>query len=166
MRRVVMILLLAGSFVYPSAILAQNSPSSSAICTFTDGNQISLRYNQAKFSSKEQLPMGKTWSPDGVRMDLFTQTALNVSNTTIPAGAYSFYFIPEKDAWTFVINKDVTAGAPYNQQQDLAREKMSMEKLDDAAPHLSIYFGHLAPKQCTMRVDYGKVRAVGDINEQ
>lgn len=166
MRRVVMILLLAGALVYPSAIFAQNSSSSSAVCTFTDGNQISLRYNQAKYSSKDQPPMGKAWSPDGVRMDLFTDTALNISNIIIPAGAYSFYFIPEKDAWTFVINKDVTAGAPYSQQQDLARKKMSMEKLEDAEPRLNIYFGHLAPKQCTMRVDYGKVRAVGDVMEQ
>jgi len=165
MRRVVMILLLAGAVAFPSAVFAQNSPSSSAVCTFTDGNQISLRYNRAKYS-KDQPPMGQPWSPDGVRMDLFTQTALNISNTIIPAGAYSFYFIPEKDAWTFVINKNVTAGAPYNQQGDLARKKMSMEKLEDAAPRLNIYFGHLAPKQCTMRVDYGKVRAVGDINEQ
>jgi hypothetical protein len=166
MRRVVMILLFAGALVCPCAILAQNSPSSSAICTFTDGNQISLRYNQAKFSSRDQAPLGKAWSPDSVRMDLFTQTALNVSNTIIPAGAYSFYFIPERDAWTFVINKNVTAGFPYNQQDDIARKKMSMEKLEDAEPRLNIYFGHLAPKQCTMRVDYGKVRAVGDINEQ
>jgi hypothetical protein len=166
MRRVVMILLLAGALVYPSATFAQNSSASSAVCTFTDGNQISLRYNQAKFSSKDQAPMGKAWSPDGVRMDLFTDTALNISNTIIPAGAYSFYFIPEKDAWTFVINKDVTAGAPYNQQEDIARKKMSMEKLEDAEPRLNIYFGHLAPKQCTMRVDYGKVRAVGDVIEQ
>ena len=166
MRRVVMILLLAGALVYPSAIFAQNSSSSSAVCTFTDGNQISLRYNEAKYSPKDQPPYGKAWSPDGVRMDLFTQAALNISNTVIPAGAYSFYFIPEKDAWTFVINKDVTAGAPYNQQADLARKKMGMEKLDQTEQHLNIYFGHLAPKQCTMRVDYGKVRAVGDILEQ
>lgn len=161
-----MSLFLAGALVIPSAIFAQDSSSSSAVCTFADGNQISLRYNQEKYSPKNQPPAGKAWSPDGVRMDLFTQATLNISNTIIPAGAYSFYFIPEKDAWTFVVNKDVTAGAPYNQQHDLARKKMSMEKLDDAEPHLNIYFGHLAPKQCTMRVDYGKVRAVGDVMEQ
>jgi Protein of unknown function (DUF2911) len=165
MRHFVLILSFMGIIVCSAALLAQNAPTSSAVCTFTDGNQISLRYDEPSVA-KEPLPMGKVWMPDGVRMDLFTQTSLNISNTIIPPGAYAFYFIPAKDSWTFVINKNVTAGAAYDAQQDLARKKMETEKLEDPAPQLNIYFGHLAPKQCTMRVDYGKVRAIGDINEQ
>ena len=165
MRRVVMILSLLVAIVYPLATFAQNTPGASAVCTFTDGKQISLRYDRATFA-KEPLPMGKAWTPNNVRMDLFTETTLSVSNVSIPPGAYAFFFIPEKDSWTFTINKNVTAGAPYDPQQDVARKKMELEKLGQAEPELNIYFGHLAPKQCTMRVDYGKVRAVGDINEE
>lgn len=164
MRRTVLISLFSVALLYSTFALAQND-TSSAVCTYADGNQISLRYTQAKVS-KEPLPMGKVWSPGSVRMDLFTETALNISNTTIQPGAYSFYFIPEKDSWTFVVNKNVTAGAAYDQQQDIARGKMQTEKLEQAEPELNIYFGHLAPKKCTMRVDYGKVRAFGDINQQ
>lgn len=164
MRRLVLILCFAG-LVSCLPLFAQNTNNASAVCTFTDGNQISLRYSQPT-ASKEPLPMGKVWTPGSVRMDLFTETTLNVSNAVIPPGAYSFYFIPEKDSWTFIINKNVTPGAAYDQQQDLARKKMELEKLETAEPQLNIYFGHLAPKQCTMRVDYGKVRALGDINEQ
>jgi hypothetical protein len=161
MRRLVLILCFMG-ILSCLPLFSQNAPTSSAVCTYTDGNQISLRYDQPSFS-KEPPPMGKVWMPNGVRMDLFTETTLTVSNTTIAPGAYSFYFIPEKNAWTFIINKNVTPGAPYDQQQDVARGKMELEKLSTPEPQLSIYFGHLAPKQCTMRVDYGKVRAIGDI---
>lgn len=164
MRRIVIILCFL-TLASCLTVFAQDTPAASAVCTFADGNQISLRYDQPKIS-KEPLPMGKEWTPNGVRMDLFTEAPLNVSNVVIPPGAYAFYFIPEKDSWTFVINKNVTAGAAYDQQQDIARKKMPLEKLSTPSPELSIYFGHLAPKQCTMRVDYGKVRAVGDINEQ
>jgi hypothetical protein len=163
MRRTALLSILTAAILSTLA-LAQND-TSSAVCTYTDGNQISLRYTQPK-AAKEPLPMGKVWSPGSVRMDLFTETQLTVANTTIQPGAYSFYFIPEKDSWTFVINKNVTAGAAYNQQQDIARGKMQTEKLDAVEPELNIYFGHLAPKKCTMRVDYGKVRAVGDIDQQ
>jgi hypothetical protein len=164
MRRLALIICFVGLTACFS-VYAQTAPSASAVCTFTDGSQISLRYDQSK-AAKQPFPMGKVWMPNGVRMDLFTETTLNIANTVIPPGAYAFYFIPEKDSWTFIINKNVTAGAAYDQQQDVARKKMQLEKLDTASPELSIYFGHLAPKQCTMRVDYGKVRAIGDINEQ
>ena len=166
MRHLVFVLWISIVIMMCSCVIfAQNAPTSSAVCTFTDGNQISIRYDQPK-AAKEPLPMGKVWSPNGVRMDLFTETPLNVSNTVIQPGAYSFYFIPEKDTWTLIVNKNVTAGAAYDQQQDVVREKMKTEKLDQAEPQLNIYFGHLAPKQCTMRVDYGKLRAFGDINQQ
>jgi hypothetical protein len=164
MCRAVLISLFTAATLCSTFALAQND-TSSAVCTYTDGNQISLRYEQIK-ASKEPLPMGKVWSPGSVRMDLFTETPLTISSTTIQPGAYSFYFIPEKDSWTFIVNKNVTAGAAYDQQQDVARGKMQIEKLGDPETELSIYFGHLAPKKCTMRVDYGKVRAVGDINQQ
>jgi len=163
MRRTALLSILTAAILSTFA-LAQND-TSSAVCTYTDGNQISLRYTQAK-ASKEPLPMGKVWSPGSVRMDLFTETSLTIGSATIQPGAYSFYFIPEKDSWTFVVNKNVTAGSAYDQQQDVARGKMQTEKLGESEPELNIYFGHLAPKKCAMRVDYGKVRAVGDIDQK
>jgi hypothetical protein len=148
-------------------VAAQESslPSGSAVCTFTDGNQISVRYSQPMVT-KEPLPIGKTWMPGGTRMELFTETALKIAQVTIPPGAYALYFIPGKDSWTLAVNKNVAAGATYDQQQDLVRETMQTEKLEQPEKQLTIYFGHTAPKQCMMRVDYGKVRAVGEINEQ
>ena len=164
MRRTALISFFIAAILCSTFALAQ-SDTSSAVCTYTDGNQISLRYSQSK-AAKDPLPMGKVWSPGSVRMDLFTETPLTISNATIQPGAYAFYFIPEKDSWTFIVNKNVTAGAAYDQQQDIARGKMQIEKLEQPEPELSIYFGHMSPKKCTMRVDYGKVRAVGDINQQ
>lgn len=135
-------------------------------CTFEDGQQVSLRYNQAAFKKKDEPALDKVWAPGGSEMNLFTQTTLLIGNTPVPPGAYAVYFIPGKDNWTFVVNKNVTKGAAYNQQTDLVRTSMSLEKLDYVQDTLSIYFGHIAPKQCVMRSDFGKVRATLNINEQ
>ena len=44
-------------------------------------------------------------------MIIFTQTRLTLGNSEIPEGAYSLYVIPEKQNWTLVVNRNVTAGS-------------------------------------------------------
>jgi Protein of unknown function (DUF2911) len=168
MRFLLFWVLLLGQLVIPAVAFAQDTSDMSGFtyCTFDDGNQLSLRYNQAPWNKKDEPESGKIWAPGGEEMNLFTQTTLLIENTPIAPGAYAVYFIPGKDNWTMVVNKNVTKGAPYNQQDDLVRARMSLEKLPYVQKTLSIYFGHIAPKQCVMRVDYDKVRASVNVNEQ
>ncbi len=136
-----------------------------AYCTYADGRQVSVRYNQPQVK-KEEATEGKLWMPGGTRMDLFTETPLIIGGKNIPIGAFAMYFIPGRAAWTLVVNKNVTKGAPYNEQEDLARDNMPTEKLGYTQDKLLIYFGHVQPKVCVMRVDYGKVRSTVNITQQ
>jgi hypothetical protein len=107
---------------------AQSAPSSTASCYLDDGRQVFIRYNAV--STKTDKPAnGKPWAPGGTPMTLFTEAQLSFGGSTIPIGAFTVYPIPAKDKWTLVINKNVTAGAQYDEKQDLARATMETDQV-------------------------------------
>ncbi len=150
--------LLLCSVVGVSTTLAQTAQPSSAnaVCTFTDGKQISLRYDQAAERVKQKLPSGQVWMPGNSPMELFTQAALSTGGSEIPIGAYSVYIIPDKKSWTLVVNKNVATGSKYDQQQDLLRVPMQIGHLSTVVS-FKASFAHMAPKQCNLRIYYGKI---------
>jgi hypothetical protein len=171
MRWLAILLTLLGGTLFPNIAAAQQAASDpepgAGVCTFADGKQLTVRYNRAAADPKKDLPGGKLWSPGGDPMNLFTETELVVGNVQIPIGAYSMYFVPGKDNWTLIINKNVVAGSSYDEKQDLVRVQMPTEKLPKPEEQLSIYLGHIAPKRCEMRVNFGKTRADGmEFNEK
>jgi hypothetical protein len=161
--------LLSGSLLTTIAVAQQaaDPEPGAGVCTFADGKELTVRFNRVAADPKKDLPMGKLWMPGGDPMHLFTETELVVNNVLIPVGAYSIYLIPAKDNWTVIINKNVTANSPYDEKQDLVRVQMPTGKLPQAEGLLNVYLGHIAPKRCEMRVDFGKTRADGmEFNEK
>jgi hypothetical protein len=136
---------------------AQNDPKSTptASCSFQDGKQIAVRYNN-QTSTGQDLPSGKVWTPGGQPMLLFTQAPLVADNRDIPTGAYSMYIVREKEDWTLVVNKNVDAGSKYDRHLDVVRMNMLIGQLSQPQKEFTVYFGHTEPKQCNMRIYYGK----------
>lgn len=157
------------AIILPSPILAQQTDSSAnsstAVCTFTDDKEISVRYNPAKVG-KDDASNGRVWVPGNSPMDLFTETTLTLNNTDIPTGAYRIYFIPGKESWTMIVSKNVSSNLAYDEKQDLVRAPMQAGKLPQPEAEVSVYFGHIAPKTCDMRVDVGKMRVWVDFGEK
>jgi hypothetical protein len=138
---------------------AQDSETSStASCNLDDGRQVYIRFNPVK---SEKPPNGKPWAPGGTPMTLFTEAQLGFGGSTIPIGAYTVYPIPAKDKWSFVINKNVTPGAAYDEKQDLARATMETDQVPQSADTLEVAFGHVGSK-CTLRVFVGKTASFVD----
>jgi hypothetical protein len=169
MRTLTIALILLGQMLFISAVFAQQSEAgnNSATCYLEDERQIIARYNIPLETKKDvSLPMGKMWLPGNSPMFLFTEAPLSVGNSQLAVGAYSMYLIPGKKEWTLIINKNVTPGAPYNEADDLVRVPMQIGELSKPANEFKVYFGHTAPKQCTMQLDYGKTRAWVEMNEK
>ncbi len=144
---------------------AQNaSPAQdmAATCTYEDSQSVTVRYSSAAGEHKRDLPSGKVWSPGDVPMLLFTETPIKVQGIEVPVGAYSMYVIPEKAKWTLIINKNIAAGAQYDEKQDLVRTAMGVGQLPAAADQPHVSFNHVAPKVCSLRVDFGKTGAWAD----
>lgn len=158
----VLILVLSG--LLAPAVAQQAAADSTAVCTFQDGKEISIQYDKSASVKKANLSSGKLWSPGEKPMVLFTQTDLTIGNAQIPVGAYSVYLIPGKDRWTLVINKNVKPGE-YNAQQDLVRAPMDVAQISEPQP-FSLVFGHMAPKQCNVRLYEGKTGAWAEFHEK
>ena len=154
-------LLFCGSLV---AAAADTPDLSSVICTLDDGQQVSVRY--ANSAPGEKISNGKIWSPGSTPMLLFTTANLTLANTQIAPGAYSMFVIPGSSHWTLVVNKNVTPGAKYEEQQDLVRASMEIGQISQPLRQLDISLGHMGAKTCSFRISFGKVGAFVDFKEQ
>jgi Protein of unknown function (DUF2911) len=139
--------------IFLFSLTAVGSAQSSASCNLDNGSQVRLTYNPVSAKS-EKISNGKPWSPGGAPMLLFTETQLSFGGATIPIGAYTVYPIPGKE-WTLVVNKNVTAGAAYDEKQDLARAPMETDQVSQPSDSLEVAFAHTGEK-CTLRIYFGK----------
>jgi hypothetical protein len=160
-------MILVCGLLFPDALWSQDTGDAASVCTFADGKEITVRYNRAAYDPKKEPAPGKVWAPGDSPMSVFTESALHVGNADLPVGAYNMFFIPGRDNWTLIINRNVSAGSSYDEKQDIVRMPMPIGKLPQPEKNLSLYLGHIAPKRCEMRVDFGKVRADGmEFNQQ
>ena len=146
------ILLISSTFAAPlNAAQTTSTAPAAAVCTFADGQQISVRYDRESTNARA-LQSDEVWMPGASPMILFTQTALSVGNVNVPIGAYSLYIIPVARQWTLVVNKNVNPGAKYDQQQDIVRVPMQSGGLSEPVSGVQVVFAHLEPKKCNMRL--------------
>ena len=151
-------LLVAISLSAPAQDKSDSSQTAETVCSFQDGNQISIRYPGVP--AQKQLRSGEVWPPSSSPIFVFSTAEFTFGTSVVPRGAYSMYVIPNKVKWTLAINKSVTPGASYQEQQDVARQAMEIAQLD-APQKFEIAFGQVGPKQCNLRIYYGKTGAWG-----
>jgi len=144
---------------------ADDSPEPITVsCTLEDEQQLSVRYSPA--AADEKLPSGKPWTPGGAPMLLFTTANFILENTQIPPGAYSLSVIPGNDHWTLIVNKNVTAGAKYDEHQDLVRAPMDVGQMSHPLKQFDINFARMGPRLCNFRIYFDKVGAFVDFKEK
>lgn len=153
-----MLMLLAASFVLSASAVAQNTQNT--YCEFEDGNEVNVQYTPVV---KEQPRNGRVWAPG---ITLYVQTPLTLGSSSIALGAYSIFLIPDRKNWTLIVNKNVTAGAPYNSADDIARASMDVGEIPQPVNNLQLSFGHMGPKKCSLQVYYQKIGAFADFIER
>ena len=57
------------------------------------------------------------------------------------------------------MSKSTDTSGKYDEGEDLFRVPMESGELPSPENELSIYFAHIAPDQCSMRLDLGSSRA-------
>jgi Protein of unknown function (DUF2911) len=84
------------------------------------------------------VPYGQIWRVGADEATLLiTQKPLEMGGTTVPAGAYTVFMLPEEDGPSkLVINKQIGQwGLQYNEDQDLARIDLTKTTLDEPVVH-------------------------------
>ena len=166
MRKPWFLFILLGAMLALSNRLTAEQPADTQLttnCTLDDGKDVSIRYNPV--TKSQSLPSGKVWEPGGGPLLLFTEAPLMLHKTAIAPGAYTVYLIPGKQ-WTFVVSRNTTIGSNYDEKMDLVRSPMETAQLSTPVDGLQVSLGHMAPKQCGIRVYYGKIGSWVEMNEK
>jgi len=142
-----------------------------AVCDFDPNTQLAVEYqpisvNPSKPVFGHEIPYNKVWAPGGKPMTLFLNHPITVDGKEIPVGAYTMFVIRGANKWTVIISRSTDTSGRYNEDQDLARVPMQWGELPSPESTFSIYFAHVAPDHCTMRLDLNKTRAWVDFQNK
>jgi hypothetical protein len=88
----------------------------------------------------ELVPFGKVWRAGADEATLLTtKESFDIGGTTVPAGSYSLFMLPEENGGKLIINKQTGQwGTKYDESQDLARIDMKKEAADKPADQFTI----------------------------
>ncbi len=87
------------------------------------------------------VPYGQVWRMGADEATLFTtKKDIQMGDSTIPAGTYSLYLLPnESGDAKLIVNKQTGQwGTKYDQSQDLARIDLKQAKLEDPVDQFTI----------------------------
>src|SRR5579863_772458 len=141
------------------------SPPAAADCKFHDGKTVHVDYSSPRMKGRkifgELVPYGKVWRAGANEATTFvTDTNLTVGGTSVPAGTYTIFTVPNADKWQLVISKKTGEwGTAYpGPGEDLARIDMKVSKLPSPLENFTIAFDQ-SGSACTLRMDWETTRA-------
>ncbi len=135
------------------------SPPGTAELTL-NGKKLSVAYSRPKIrdpkTSQQRkifgglVPYGEVWRTGANEATtLKTEGDLDLIGTTVPAGTYTLFTIPEPDKWTLIISKKTgEPGIPYpGEKEDFARVEMKVEHLSQIVDPFTITLEPPRPSQ-------------------
>jgi hypothetical protein len=141
------------------------SPPAQATWDLGGGKSVTVDYGSPRAKGRkiygELVPFGQVWRTGANEATaLVTPVDLMIGGTTVPAGSYTIFTIPNKDKWTLVISKKTGEwGTDYpGQANDLARVDMKVSALPSPVENFTISF-EKAGSGATLHMDWETTRA-------
>lgn len=141
------------------------SPPANATLDLGGGKSVSIDYSSPRVKGRkiygDLVPYGKVWRAGANEATTFVTTAdLNVGGTTVPAGSYTLFAIPDKDKWTLVLSKKTGEwGTAYpGPSEDLARIDMKVSALPSLMENYTMSFDK-SGMGGTLNIDWENTRA-------
>jgi hypothetical protein len=107
-----------------------------------DGSRVTVVYGRPSVKDPKSgearkifgtlVPYGKVWRLGANEATmLVTQQPLQFGETTVPAGAYTLFLLPEENGAKLIISKQLGQwGTQYDEKNDLARVDIKKEAID------------------------------------
>jgi hypothetical protein len=141
------------------------SPPVQAKWDLGGGKAVTIDYSSPRTKGRkiygELVPFGQVWRTGANEATaLVTPVDLTIGGTTVPAGSYTIFSVPNKDKWTLIISKKTGEwGTDYpGQANDLARVDMKVSALPSPAENFTISF-EKAGGGATLNIDWESTRA-------
>lgn len=104
------------------------APSPKAMVMQTAGlTEITIDYSSPGVKGRtiwgDVVPYGELWRTGANASTKITFSRnVKIADKDVPAGTYSIFIIPNKDSWTFILNKNAKAStSEYKKEEDLLR---------------------------------------------
>jgi Protein of unknown function (DUF2911) len=141
------------------------SPPAQAKWDLGGGKSVSIDYGSPRVKGRkiygELVPFGQVWRTGANEATtLVTPVDLTIGGTTVPAGSYTIFTVPNKDKWSLVISKKTGEwGTDYpGQANDLARVDMKASALPSPVENFTIAF-EKAGSGANLNIDWESTRA-------
>jgi hypothetical protein len=141
------------------------SPPAQAKYDLGGGQTITIDYSSPRAKGRKIyggiVPFGQIWRTGANESTTFVTTLdLNVGGTTVPAGNYTIFTVPNEDKWQLVISKKTGEwGTDYpGPSNDLARIDMKVSKLPSPVEDFTISF-EKAGSGANLNIDWETTRA-------
>jgi hypothetical protein len=121
------------------------------ISSAIDGNKVTIVYGRPYSKDPKSgevrkiwgglVPYGKVWRTGSDEATLLAiQKPIVIGETTIPAGAYTLFTLPQEDGTAkLIINKQVGEwGLSYDEKQDLARVDLKKDAVETAVDQFTM----------------------------
>jgi len=145
------------------------SPPAQAKCDLGGGKTLTVDYSSPRAKGRKIMgglvPYGQVWRAGANEATTFvTDADLNVGGTTVPAGKYTIFAVPEESKWSLVISKKAGEwGTAYpGPSEDLARIDMKVSKTPAMVEDFTIAFDK-SGSGCTLRMEWENTRASVEI---
>jgi hypothetical protein len=145
------------------------SPPATAECMLTGGKTVIIDYSSPRAKGRKiygaLIPYGQVWRAGANEATTFvTTTDLTVGGTSVPAGSYTIFTVPNADKWQLVISKKTGEwGTAYpGTGEDLARIDMKVSQLPSPVENFTISLDK-GGAACSLRMDWETTRASVDI---
>lgn len=113
---------------------------------------IELSYSRPNIKGRkvfgDLVPFGKVWRTGANQATTLTfADEVIIGGTKIPAGKYGLLTMPDKNAWTIIITKqlDVTSPAAYKQESDVVRVQAKPQALKNKFETFTMQFTNVKP---------------------
>lgn len=141
------------------------SPPAQAKWDLGGGKSVTIDYGSPRTKGRkiygELVPFGQVWRTGANEATaLVTPVDLTIGGTTVAAGSYTIFTLPNKDKWTLIISKKTGEwGTDYpGQANDLARIDMKVSALPSPVENFTISF-EKAGNDANLNFDWETTRA-------
>ena len=157
-RTMLLLALLALPAMAQQLQLPQPSPLARAMQT-VGLTEITIEYSSPGAKGRQifggVVPFGKLWRTGANSATRITFSKdVEIGGTKVPAGSYSIFTIPEKDSWTFIVNKNEKAGTDeYKQAEDVVRVS-AKPQTEQKREHLTFVFADTTDAGTTLDLEW------------
>jgi len=148
------------------------SPPVQAKWDLGGGKTVTIDYSSPRAKGRkiygELVPFGQVWRTGANEATtLVTPVDLTIGSTTVPAGSYTIFTVPNKDKWSLVISKKTGEwGTDYpGQANDLARVDMKVSTLPSPVENFTISF-EKAGNGANLNIDWESTRASAMVSKK